>query len=363
MTGDVVAAEQPGKRNNIMDASTHYGVSFADILQVWLRVAALAQPVSSSPDLSRYAAGRMTFPTRDHRSQQMLKHAVLAATLSIGLTALPAAAADWTKVAEALGKPGTEMAGGVYRVGMPRTDLHVTLDGVEIKPTLALGSWLAFRGEGDMAMVMGDLVLTDAEVNPVMKKLEDSGMEITALHNHLLRANSATFYMHVLGHGDPVKMAAALHAVLALSGTPMAAAPAAAPPPALDLDTAMIDRVLGAKGTVAGGVYQVGIKRAETIMDGGMEVSVAMGSAEAINFQPTGGGKAAITGDFVLTAKEVNPVIRTLRENGIEVTALHNHMLDDEPRLFFMHFWANDDAVKLAAGLRKALDQVNVARS
>jgi len=300
----------------------------------------------------------------------MLKHAVLAATFSIALTALtalPAAAADWTKVAEALGKPGTEMAGGVYRVGMPRTDLHVTLDGVEIKPTLALGSWLAFRGEGDMAMVMGDLVLTDAEVNPVMKKLEDSGIEITALHNHLLRASPATFYMHVLGHGDPAKMAAALHTALALSGTPLVATPAAtpagAPPPALDLDTAMIDRVLGAKGTVAGGVYQVGIKRAETIMDGGMEVPVAMGSAEAINFQPTGNGKAAITGDFVLTAKEVNPVIRALRENGIDVTALHNHMLDDEPRLFFMHFWANDDAAKLAAGLRKALDQVNVARS
>jgi hypothetical protein len=131
----------------------------------------------------------------------------------------------------------------------------------------------------------------------------------------------------------------------------------------LDLDTAMIDKVLGAKGKAAGGVYQVGIPRAETIKDGGMEVPVAMGSGEAINFQSTGGGKAAITGDFVLTAKEVNPVLRALRENGIEVTAVHNHMLDDEPRLFFMHFWANDDAQKLATGLRKALDQVNLARS
>ena len=296
----------------------------------------------------------------------MLKHAVLAATLSIGLTALPAVAADWTKVAEALGKPGTEMAGGVYRVGMPRTDLHVTLDGVQIKPTLALGSWLAFRGEGDMAMVMGDLVLTDAEVNPVMKQLEVSGLEITALHNHLLRASLVTFYMHVLGHGDPAKMAAALHTALALSGTPLVATPASAsPPPATDLDvtTAMIDRVLGTKGTVAGGVYQVGIKRAETIMDGRIEVPVAMGSAEAINFQPTGNGKAAITGDFVLTAKEVNPVIRALRANGIEVTALHNHMLDDEPRLFFTHFWANGDSAKLVAELRKALDQVNITRN
>ncbi len=292
-------------------------------------------------------------------------------------TMLPVAAgaadADWAKVADALGKPGTEMAGGVYRVGLPRTDLHVKLDGVDIKPTLALGSWLAFQGKGDMTMVMGDLVLTEDEVGPVMKKLAENGIEITALHNHLLRAQPSTLYMHVLGHGDPAKLAAVLHDGLALSKTPLgnatasvsSQAPAAGSeqPARLDLDTAMIDQVLGAKGKAAGGVYQVGIPRAETIKDGGMEVPVAMGSAEAINFQPTGGGKAAITGDFVLTAGEVNPVLRTLRENGIEVTAVHNHMLDDQPRLFFMHFWANDDAAKLAKGLRAALDKVNVARS
>ena len=295
----------------------------------------------------------------------MIKLTLKAALLAAVLPCLPAMAADWTKVGEAIGKNGTEMPGGVYRIGMPRTDLHVVLDGVEIKPTLALGSWLAFRGEGDMTMVMGDLVLTDTEVNPVMQKLAAAGLEITALHNHLLRATPATFYMHVLGHGDPIKLATALHEALAQSKTPLAMTAAAAPaaPPAIDLDTAMIDRVLGAKGSIAGGVYQVGIKRAETIKDGSMEVPIAMGSGEAINFQPTGGGKAAITGDFVLTAKEVNPVLRALRENGIEVTALHNHMLDDEPRLFFMHFWAHDDAAKLAEGLRKALDQVSLARS
>jgi Domain of Unknown Function (DUF1259) len=274
------------------------------------------------------------------------------------------AQASWDKVAAALGKTGTQMPGGVYRVGLPRSDLHVVLDGVEIKPTLALGSWLAFRTTGDTTMVMGDLVLTEAEVSPVMKQLAAGGIAITALHNHLLRAQPATFYMHVLGHGDAVTLATALHDGLALSKTPLGNPPAAAgPPPAIDLDTAMIDQTLGAKGQVAGGVYQVNIRRAETIQDGGMEVPVAMGSAEAINFQPTGGGKAAATGDFVLTAPEVNPVLRTLRDNGIEVTALHNHMLDDQPRLFFMHFWANDDAAKLAKGLREALDKVNVARS
>ncbi len=288
-------------------------------------------------------------------------------------TSAPAWAADWTKVADALGKSGTEMPGGVYRVGLPRTDLHVTLDGVQIKPTLALGSWLAFQTMGDQAMVMGDLVLTEAEVNPVMKKLTESGIEITALHNHLLRAQPATLYMHVLGHGDPAKLAAALNAGLALSATPLGnATPStssqpptggAAQPQQVDLDTAMIDRVLGAKGKANGGVYQVSLRRAETIKDGSMEVPEAMGSAEAINFQPTGGGKAAITGDFVLAGEEVNPVLRALRENGIEVTALHNHMLDDQPRLFFMHFWANDDATKLAQGLRAALDKVNLVRS
>jgi len=231
---------------------------------------------------------------------------------------------------------------------------------------LALGSWLAFRADGDATMVMGDLVLTEAEITPVMTKLAETGIEITTLHNHLLRAQPATFYMHVLGRGDAVTIATALHNGLALSGTPLGApgaCPAAgAAPPSIDLDTAMIDSTLGTKGRVVGGVFQVGIARAETIKDGGMEVPGAMGSAEAINFQPTGNGKPAITGEFALTAAEVNPVLRALRQNGIEVTALHNQMLDDEPRLFFMHFWANDDAQKLAGGLRAALDKVKIAR-
>jgi hypothetical protein len=302
----------------------------------------------------------------------MIRTTLKAATLFLLLSSAAfAAEKDWSKVAAALGKSGAEMPGGVYRVGLPRTDLHVTLDGVAIKPTLALGSWLAFQSNGDVTMVMGDLVLTEAEVSPVMQKLAENGIEITALHNHLLRSQPATLYMHVLGHGEPAKLATALHDGLALSGTPFGNAPSSAggpgptseTPQAVDLDTAMIDRTLRAKGKMVGGVYQLGIPRSETIHDGGMEVPIAMGSAEAINFQPTGGGKAAITGDFVLTAQEVNPVLRTLRESGIEVAALHNHMLDDQPRLFFMHFWANDDATKLARGVRAALDKINVARS
>jgi biotin operon repressor len=285
-----------------------------------------------------------------------------AAAITVALS--PAAAApdtQWPQVAEALGKSGTEMPGGIYRIGMPRSDLHVTLDGIELKPSFALGSWVAFEPMGHETMVMGDLVLTEDEIQPVMKKLQDGGFEITALHNHLLKAQPATFYMHVLGHGEPVALAHTLHDAITLSKTPLGNA-AAAPAAQLDLDTAMIDRTLGAQGQVAGGVYQLSIPRGDIVKSHGMTVPPPMGSAEAINFQPTGNGKAAITGDFVLTAAEVTPVMRTLRENGVDVTALHNHMLDEQPRLFFMHFWANDDAAKLARGLKAALDKVNLKK-
>jgi hypothetical protein len=293
-----------------------------------------------------------------------IRFAALALAAS-AVTLATAAEPTWMNaVGDALGKKGTAQAEGVYRVSLPRTDLKVTLDGVDIKPALALGSWLAFAKVGNEGVVMGDLVLLQSEVNPVMKKLEESGIEITALHNHLLRNEPFTLYMHVLGHGDPVKLATALHGALSESKTPFqdaasGTAPSTTPP--IDLDTAMIDRALGHKGTVSGGVYQVNIARAEHIQDAGMNVPQAMGSAIGINFQPTGGGKAAITGDFVLTAREVNPVLKALRENGIEVTALHNHMLNDQPRLFFMHFWANDDVNRLANGLKIALAHVHTA--
>ena len=291
---------------------------------------------------------------------------LIAAALFAAAPGAAFSADEWqAQVGEALGKTGTPTPSGIYRVGLPRTDLKVTLDGVELKAGFALGSWLAFEKMGDQGMVMGDLVLTEAEVNPVMTKLAAGGIEVTALHNHLLRNQPFTMYMHVLGHGDPVKLAAVLHTALAESRTPVSAAPAAtaATPPPIDLDTAAIDQMLGAKGTNNGGVYQFSIPRAEPIKDGGMDVPPPMGSANAINFQPTGGGKAAITGDFVLIAKEVNPVLKALRDHGIEVTAIHNHMLDDQPHLYFMHFWANDDARKLAEGLKAALVQINIAKS
>lgn len=275
--------------------------------------------------------------------------------------ALPVRAAEWSAVARALGRSGQVQAGNVYRVGMPRSDLKVTLDGVAIKPALALGSWVAFHRRADgQTTVMGDLVLTGREVNPVIDVLEGNGIEITALHNHLLRAAPATMYMHIDGRGDAVKLAAVLREALAKTGTPLAAAPAARPQ-RLDLDTAMLDRILGAKGSEAGGVYSFSFPRAAETRARGRPMPGSMGAATAINFQPTGAGKAATTGDLVLTAREVNPAIRALRAAGVEITAIHNHMLDDQPRLFYMHFWANEGAAKEARGLRAALDQVRIA--
>ena len=276
--------------------------------------------------------------------------ACLAATVSVPSFA---AEADWMQaVANALGKPGAAMSGDVYRVGLARSDLKATLDGVQIKPALALGSWLAFSNGSHGGMVMGDLVLLPAEVGPVMKTLEDGGIEITALHNHLLRNDPFTMYMHVLGRGEPAKLAATLRAALLHSKTPLAVEGAAPVDGTIDLDTSAIDKALGHQGKVNGGVYQMSIRRGDKVTEAGMDVPEAMGSAIAINFQPSGGGRCAITGDFVLTATEVNPVIKALHESGIEVTALHNHMLDDEPRLFFLHFWANDQADKLLSGLK-----------
>ena len=269
---------------------------------------------------------------------------------------------DWQKVDDAFGRKPA-VSGDVHRYGFPRTDLTVTLDGVTIKPALALGGWIAFKPAHGGAMAMGDLVLLESEINPVMLKLIEGGLEITAVHNHLLRASPATFYMHVGGHGDPAKMAAVIREALGASKTPLATPAAATPPPAVDLDTAQLDQIIGVKGQANGGVYQFAVPRRDAVTENGMQISPVgpMGVAIAIGFQPTGGGKAAITGDFVLTGDEVNPVIRALRANGIDVTAVHSHMLDEQPRLFFLHFWANDDALKLAN--RAALDKTASTKS
>jgi Domain of Unknown Function (DUF1259) len=271
--------------------------------------------------------------------------------------------ADWQQVEKALGVSGSMEPGDVYKVSLPRSDLKVTADEVQVKPAFALGSWLAFKKAGEDTMVMGDLVLTADEVNPVISKLEAGGIQVTALHHHLDNLTPDVLFMHVGGEGDAAELAEALRAGLALSKTPLAKSPAKTGPEKLSLDTARLDQIIGRQGKASGGVYHFTVARAEEVTEAGMAIPPAMGTATAINFQPTGDEKAAITGDFVMTANEVSPVIRALEEQGIQVTALHNHMLDEEPRLFFMHFWANDDAQMLARGLRAALDQMNVEKS
>ena len=279
-------------------------------------------------------------------------------------TAQPSGSADWKAVEQAFGKAGSMQPGDVYKVSLPRSDLQVTVNGVQLKPVLALGSWVAFKRMGNDAMVMGDLVLTEDEVTPVMTKLQEGGVQQTALHNHVLHESPRVMYMHISANGDAVKIAKAIHDALALSKTPFTASAASSTPPSdLGIDPQQLDQIMGQSGKLNGLVYQFSVPRAEKVTDNGMDVPPAMGVATAINFQPTGGGKAAITGDFVLVASEVNPVINALRDNGIEVTALHSHMLDESPRLFFMHFWANDDGQKLARGLRAALDKMNIVKS
>jgi hypothetical protein len=270
-------------------------------------------------------------------------------------------------VEQALGKAGAMQPGDVYKVSLPRSDLKVTAGGIELKPALALGSWVAFKKTGDMTMVMGDLVLTEDEVTPVLTKLQEGGVEVTALHNHVLRESPRVMYMHIHAMGDAPKIGKSIHDALALSKTPFTAPPAGPQPQDIGIDTRQIDQIMGQTGKANGVVFQYSIARGDDVMDTAMNTSgtvipPAMGVAQAINFQSTGGGKAAITGDFVLLASEVNPVIKALRDNGIEVTALHSHMLTDSPHLFFMHFWANDDAQRLARGLRAALDRVNIKK-
>ena len=268
---------------------------------------------------------------------------------------------DWKQVDRALGRSGG-LQGDVYRVGFPRGDLQVRVGGVAVKPALALGSWVAFKQTSDStAMLMGDLVLLPAEVGPVMDALQKGGIEPTALHNHLAGESPHVVYMHVAGSGRASTLAGTVHDALARTATPPASPPPATPPP-LGLDTAAIAGVLGAHGRVNGGVYQLGIPRGAPVLIDSVEVPPAMGVATAINFQSTGTNTAAVTGDFVLIASEVNPVLRALRANGIEVTALHSHMLRETPRLLFMHFWGSGDAAQLARGLRAALNEVNIKR-
>jgi uncharacterized protein DUF1259 len=272
--------------------------------------------------------------------------------------ALSAQGLDTAKIDQALGRPGQKI-GDVYKVGFPRTDLHVSVHSLAIKPGLALGSWAAFTGTDADAMIMGDLVLLEDEINPVMEKLRSSGFEISAVHNHLIDETPHVMYMHYMGHGAASQLATSLRAALVVSKTPLETPGTNAESMVLPVWVNTVEDALARKGTYKGGVLSYGVPRADTITMGGITIAPAAGVAEAINLQGADSGNVATTGDFVLTADEVNPVISELQAHHILVTALHSHMLTEQPRLFFMHFWGQGAPQDVAAGIKAALDKVH----
>ena len=256
------------------------------------------------------------------------------------------------------GKKGT-VTGNVYKISYPRSDLKVKVGDFNVAAGLALGTWIGIINMGDHSMMMGDLVLLDSELPKAINKLMEENLEITAIHNHLINETPAVKYIHYHGEGDAVTLAKEIKAVLEVTGTPLA--PPTAPAQTQAVDWGKVTAILGTTGKANGMLLQYTFPRNEKTMESGMEMPPAMGMATAINFQMDN-NLAAITGDFVMLADEVNPVIKALIANGILPTAVHSHMLHDEPRLFMMHFWAVGDPEKLATGLKAALEKTNSKR-
>jgi uncharacterized protein DUF1259 len=267
-----------------------------------------------------------------------------------------AADAKWAAVAEAAGRPGRMQADGTYTVFFPRGDLDVKIGDLKLAPLHWMASSVTFSAPGEDAMMMGDLLATDTEIATVMPRLAAESIDITAVQTHLIRETPRLMYMHVESHGDAVKIAQGLRRALSvLKQTP----PASIPPLPADFDLAALDTMMGQKGRVGGGGIIMNVPRREAVTTQGMTVPESMGSASVLHFQPLEKGKVAITGDLVLLAPEVNPVIRVLVQNGIEITTIHSHMLTESPRLFFLHYWAVDDQAKITKGLRAALEIMN----
>lgn len=273
--------------------------------------------------------------------------------------------ADWKPVADALGRTGKLGDGSTaYRINLPRNDLHITSYGVDIKPGLSLGGYAAFaRYDNNETLLMGDVVVTEEELPKVTDALQAHGIAQTGLHKHLLEQTPPVWWTHVHGMGDAVQLAQGLKAALdATSIGPVN--PPSAPPPPVDIDTAGVEQALGRKGTSDSGLFKYSIPRKDTIVeDGHVLPPASLNLTTVINFQPVGGGRAAINGDFILTGPEVQKVIKALRAGNIQIVELHNHGLTEEPRLFYMHYWAVDDAVTLARALRPALDATNLRSS
>ncbi|MFJ2893819.1 DUF1259 domain-containing protein [Streptomyces sp. NPDC087218] len=268
--------------------------------------------------------------------------------------------ADWADVARVLGRPGNMLRDMAYHTGFPRRDLLVVSGGVVVTPGLALGTHVAFVRYADgSTMLMGDVVVTEKELQQVTDAWQAHGIEQTALHKHLLSQTPDLWWTHLHAHGhDAVALARGLRAGLDRTATPPARPPRPQAP--IDLDTAAMDAALGARGTADDGIYKILFVRRETVVDGHLVLPPGLGSTSAFNFQPLGGGRAALSGDCAMLADEVPHVLKALRRGGIELVELHNHHLAESPRLFFTHFWAVGDGVALARALRPAVDATDV---
>ncbi|MEU0738925.1 DUF1259 domain-containing protein [Streptomyces sp. NPDC006134] len=264
-------------------------------------------------------------------------------------------AADWADVRDVFGRPG-EMRRFMYHTAFPRRDLRIFSRGILIKPSLALGTHVSFVRYADgSTLLMGDVVVTERELQPFCDLLHRHGITQSALHKHLLAHEPDVWWVHVHAHGhDPVAVARGLCAALKRTGTPPAEPPGSSPP--VDLDTAAIDAALGVEGAVDSGIYRCTYVRRETVTDGPLVLPAGLGSTTSVGFQPLGGGRAALSGDVVMVAGEVQSVLAALRRGGIELVELHHHLLTEEPRLFFVHYWAVGDAVRLARAVRTAVD-------
>ena len=259
---------------------------------------------------------------------------------------------DWSKVEEALGRPG-KLDSGIYKITIPRSDLHVRIGNTSVEPAAALTSWMAFRQDGSAAVVNGDLALLEPEVTPVVSTLALNGFEVSAIHNHLMAERPRVMFVHFFARGDPGKLAAGLKNALAQTRTPRAPVASESKP---DYDVKAIEAVFGKPGTVNGNVLSFSFPRDHRISTHSVVLPPAMGMATAVNFQPSPQGVAA-AGDFALREAEVDHVIQALRAGGVSITAVHTHLLNAEPRMIFLHFWAEGSPEAVAKTLKAALDQ------
>jgi hypothetical protein len=294
-----------------------------------------------------------------------MKSLVITAAVFIGFAAVATAQdvpPEYQQVLSSLGKQGDYKA-NVLKVNIPRNDVSVTVAGVKTPTPFGFGGWIAMtKGTGGIDVMMGDLVLTQDEVSPVMSALLDNGFDVTALHNHFLQDEPRMLYMHVHGHGKPADLAKRVKPAIDLIGK-NAAKPPATPAAASTLDTAKLAQVVGTQGEQSGAVYKITIGRDDLkLTEMGAPINARMGLNTWAAFVGTN-ENAAIAGDVAMLANEVTPVLKALRKNGLDVVAIHQHMTDTRPTIYFLHYWGTGPAEKLATGFKAAVSELGKGKA